>query len=148
MAEEREFFEDLLYTTECHHCIGIVVMDNLHSILLFISHFLIGFYFTFFGFWNIYHWKPIAEVMLQKKLPSPLLLLSIAIGLQIIGGIMIILGFLIKVAAVILIPFTIFIVLMLHPYWDFTGELRKQHMALFITNFTMSLGALILLLCV
>jgi uncharacterized membrane protein YphA (DoxX/SURF4 family) len=121
-------------------------MDSLHTTLLYISHFLIGFYFTFFGLWNIYHWKPIAEILLQKKLPSPLLILSIAIGWQIICGIMIMFGFLVKIAAFLLIPFTILIVFILHSYWDFKGELRKQHMALFITNFTMSLGALILLI--
>ena len=121
-------------------------MDSLHSKLLFTSHVLIGFYFTFFGVWNIYHWKPITEVMLQKKLPSPLLLLSIAIGWQIICGTMIMVGFFVKFAALLLVPFTLMIVFMLHSYWDFKGELRKQHMALFITNFTISLGALILLL--
>ncbi len=121
-------------------------MNNLHSILLILSHLLIGFYFTFFGVWNIYHWKPITEVMLEKKIPSPLLLLSIAIGWQIICGVMIMSGILIKLAAFLLIPFTVLIILMLHSYWDYKGELRKQHMALFITNFTMSLGALILLL--
>jgi uncharacterized membrane protein YphA (DoxX/SURF4 family) len=120
--------------------------DSMHSILFFLSHILIGFYFTFFGVWNIYHWKPITEVMLQKKLPSPLLLLSIAIGWQIICGAMIMVGFFVKLAALLLIPFTLMIVFMLHSFWDFKGELRKQHMALFITNLTISLGALILLL--
>ena len=123
-------------------------MDSLHAILFLISHSLIGFYFTFFGFWNIYHWKPMIEVMLQKKIPSPLLLLSIAIGWQIICGVMIMFGILIKLAAILLIPFTVLIIWMLHSYWNFKGELRKQHMALFVTNFTMSLGALILLLAV
>jgi len=121
-------------------------MDSLHSILVFMGHILIGFYFTFFGVWNIYHWKPISEVMLQKKLPSPLLLLSIAIGWQIICGTMIMVGFFVKLAALLLIPFTLMIVFLLHSYWDYKGELRKQHMALFITNLTVSLGALILLL--
>lgn len=123
-------------------------MNTLHFILLVISHILIGFYFTFFGVWNIYHWKPITEVMLQRKIPSPLLLLSIAIGWQIICGVMIMFGILIKLAAFLLIPFTVLIILMLHSYWNYRGELRKQHMALFITNFTMSLGALMLLLAI
>ncbi len=118
----------------------------LHTTLLYISHFLIGFYFIFFAVWNIYHWEPMIEVMLHKKIPSPLFILSIAIGWQMICGIMIMFGFLIKFAALLLIPFTVLIIFMLHSYWDFKGELRKQHMALFITNFTMSLGALILLL--
>lgn len=121
-------------------------MDSLTSGLFTLSQILIGFYFTFFGFWNIYHWKPMIEVMVQKKIPSPLFLLSIAIGWQIICGVMIMFGIYIKLAALLLAPFTVAIVFILHPFWDFKGELRKQHMALFITNFTMTLGALFLLL--
>ena len=123
-------------------------MDSLHATLFIISHVLIGFYFTFFGLWNIYHWKPMIEVMLQKRIPSPLFLLSIAIGWQIICGVMIMFSILTKLAALLLIPFTVLIILMLHSYWDYKGELRKQHMALFVTNFTISLGALILLLAI
>lgn len=122
-----------------------ISMSYLYTALYTLSHSLIGFYFIFFGFWNIYHWKPITEVMLKRQIPSPLLILSIAIGWQIIAGIMLMFGILMKLAALMLIPFTIAIVFILHPFWTFTGELRKQHMALFITNFTMTLGALMLL---
>jgi putative oxidoreductase len=111
-----------------------------------LAYFLIGFYFIFFGFWNIYHWTPITEVMIKKNLPAPFFLLSIAIGLQIIAGFMIISATLVPIAAILLILFTFFIIFVLHPFWDFQGELRKQHMALFITNLTMTLGALLLLL--
>lgn len=117
-----------------------------HLIILNLSHFLIGFYFIFFGLWNIYHWKPMIEVMIKKNIPSPLFLLSIAIGWQIICGFMIMTGLLVKIAALLLIPFIFLIIFILHPFWDFHGELRKQHMALLITNFTMSLGALLLLI--
>lgn len=115
-------------------------MDHAAS---FLSQLLIGFYFTFFGLWNIYHWRPMIMIMVEKNIPSPLFLLSIAIGWQIICGIMIMCGLFVKLAALLLVPFTIAIVFILHPFWDFRGELRKQHMALFITNFTMTLGALI-----
>lgn len=117
----------------------------MHAIIL-LAHFLIGFYFTFFGFWNIYHWASISEVLLRNKIPSPLFILSIAIAWQIIFGMMIICNTFVSIAAFFLIPFTLFIVFILHPFWSFTGQLKKQHMALFITNFTMSLGALLLLL--
>jgi len=111
-----------------------------------VSHLLIGFYFIFFGFWNIYHWKPMIEIMITKKIPSPIFLLSIAIGWQVILGFALFFGVFVKIAALLLIPFTLCIVFLLHPFWNFTGELRKQHMALFITYFTMILGTLLLLL--
>src|SRR5580693_4828423 len=109
-------------------------MDNFFSALLLLSHSLIGFYFIFFGFWNIYHWSPMIEVMLNRKLPSPWLLLSIVIAWQVVAGFMILLGIYIKLIALLLIPFSLLVVFILHPFLNFTGELLKQHMALFITN--------------
>jgi putative oxidoreductase len=111
-----------------------------------IAHILIGFYFAFFGFWNMYHWVPMTETMIEHKLPSPFLLLSLIIGFQVVAGVLIMFGILIKLAALLLIPFVFAIAFLLHPFWKFKGELRKQHMALFVTNVTMCLGALLLLL--
>ena len=107
---------------------------------------LIGFYFVFFGFWNLYHWVPMTETMVDHELPLPFLLLSFIIGFQIITGCMLMFGVLTKLVALMLIPFLFVIVLLLHPFWKFKGELRKQHMALFVTNLTMCLGALLLLI--
>ncbi len=117
----------------------------MENFLQLLAHYLIGFYFIFFGFWNIYHWTPITEVMIKRNLPSPFFLLSIAIGIQIIAGFMIMSNTWIMLASIVLIFFTFFIVFLLHPFWHFTGELRKQHMALFVTNLTVTLGALLLL---
>ncbi|MCD6040229.1 MAG: hypothetical protein K0S27_1629 [Gammaproteobacteria bacterium] len=120
-------------------------MGNLLLSLPLLAHILIGFYFTFFGFWNIYHWISITEVMIQRHLPCPFFLLSFLIAFQIITGVMLMFGILIKLTALALIPFVLIFVFILHPFWKFKGEVRKQHMALFVTNLTMCLGALILL---
>jgi putative oxidoreductase len=121
-------------------------MANLAIIFPQLAHFLIGFYFTFFGVWNIYHWIPMTETMMQRGLPRPFFLLSLIIVWQIIAGVMLIFGILIKFAALTLIPFVFMMVFILHPFWKFKGEIRKQHMALFITNLTICPGALVLLL--
>lgn len=111
-----------------------------------IAHTLIGSYFIFFGFWNMYHWVTMTETMIEHKLRCPFLLLSFIIGFQVIMGFMLLFGILVKLTALTLIPFIIVIMMLLHPYWKFKGELRKQHMALFVTNLTMCLGAMFLLL--
>lgn len=115
----------------------------METLPLSLAHILIGFYFTFFGFWNIYHWVPMTEVMIQRKLPCPFFLLSLIIAFQIIAGVMLMFGIFVKLTALLLIPFVFAIVFILHPFWKFKGEIRKQHMALFITNLTMCLGALL-----
>ncbi len=121
-------------------------MEGLPQALIFLAHSLIGCYFVFFGFWNIYHWAPMTKTMVDHQLPWPFLTLSFIIGFQIIAGVMLVFGILVKLTALILIPFVLAIVLLLHPFWKFKGELRKQHMALFVTNLTMCLGALLLLI--
>jgi len=121
-------------------------MENLALTLPILAHLFIGFYFTFFGFWNMYHWVPMTEVMIQRRLPCPFFLLSAIITWQIIAGVMLMFGILPKLAALTLIPFVFFMVFILHPFWKFKGEIKKQHMALFITNLTLGLGALVLLL--
>ncbi len=114
--------------------------------LPFLAHLLIGGYFAFFGLWNIYHWKPIIEVMIKDKVPHALFLLPVGICWQIILGFMIIFGMFTKIAALMLIPFTIIAVCMFHPYWKFTGELRRLNFSIFVANMTVTLGALVLLL--
>ena len=121
-------------------------MNTLLPCLPTIGHILIGLYFTFFGIWNIYHWKPTIDVMLADRIPSPLLLLSIGISWQIILGVMIMCNIYVKLAALMLIPFTLVSIFMFHPFWKYTGEKRKLHFSTFITNLTVTMGTLIVLL--
>lgn len=121
-------------------------MDSLLPLLPMLSHLLIGFFFVFFGFWNIYHWSPIVEVMIQKRIPAPWLMLAIGITWQILAGFLIIFGAFIKLAALSLIPFTIISVFMFHPFWKHRGEQRALNLTIFVANLTITVGALLLLI--
>lgn len=121
-------------------------MDQLLLIPAELSHVLIGFYFAFFGIWNIYHWRPILLTMSEKNIPHPWLLLPLGIAWQTITGIMIICNIHIKIAALSLIPFTLIAVCIFHPFWRFKGELRVLNFNIFITNITITLASLLLLL--
>ncbi|OGT47164.1 MAG: hypothetical protein A3E83_05250 [Gammaproteobacteria bacterium RIFCSPHIGHO2_12_FULL_41_20] len=111
-----------------------------------IAHFLIGFYFLFFGIWNIYHWRPTLSLLNQKNLPHPWLLLPLAIAWQSIAGIMIICGIFIKLAALSLIPFTLISICIIHQFWKHTGELRNLNLIIFVANLTVTCASLLLLL--
>jgi len=121
-------------------------MDSLFAALPVLGRGLVGLYFAFFGLWNIYHWRPTMEIMIQKNIPLPFLLLSFGIGWQIILGVMIMFGMLIKLAALLLIPFTIISLCIFHDFWNFKGEHRKHNLNKFISNVTVSLGSLLLLI--
>lgn len=107
---------------------------------------LVGFYFTFFGVWNVCHWVPTLNFMLQKKLPFARFLLGFGIGVQSITGLMLIFGFYAQIAAFILIPFDIVSVFIFHAFWNFDGEIRRLNMIIFIANITATLSALLLLM--
>lgn len=113
--------------------------------LLILAHFLIGFYFVFYGFWNIYHWIPILEVMAKRGIPHPYFLLPLGILLQVIAGFMIIFNLYAVFAALALIPFTIIVVMIFHPFWIYRGELRILNLSIFLANMTVTLGALLLI---
>jgi len=121
-------------------------MDSLLPLLQMLSHLLIGSFFVFFGFWNIYHWSPIVQVMIQTRIPMPWLMLAIGIAWQVVAGFLIILGIFVKLAALSLIPFTIIAVFMFHPFWKHRGEQRVLYLTIFVTNLTIALGALLLLI--
>ncbi|RDI37271.1 DoxX family membrane protein [Aquicella lusitana] len=121
-------------------------MDILFTILSVLAHILIGGYFVFLGCWSIYHWVPIMETLVKKRVPHPYLLLPAGIGIQVVTGGMIMFGMFVKVAVLILIPATIVAVFIFHPFWHFRGELRLLNFTLFLANLTVTLGALLLLL--
>lgn len=121
-------------------------MDNLLIFIIKFAHFLIGFYFAFFGIWNIYHWRPILLTMSEKNLPHPWFLLPVAICWQVITGVMIMCGIYVKLAAILLLPFTLISVFIFHPFWSFRGELRVLNFNIFITHMTVTFATLILLM--
>ncbi len=121
-------------------------MEPLLSYIPVLSHILVGFFFAFAGVWNIYNWQSIIDVLLQKKIPLPPLFLGFGILLQITCGILIILGIYVKLAALLLIPFTLIAVNTFHPFWKLEGELRTLNFTIYLTQMTSTLAVLLLLL--
>jgi uncharacterized membrane protein YphA (DoxX/SURF4 family) len=121
-------------------------MNALFYYLPSLGHILIGLYFAYFGIWNIYHWRPTIDVMLEDHIPSPVFFLSIGLSCQIILGVMIICNIYIKIAALLLIALTFFSLFMFHPFWKYKGERKKHHMSQFANNVTITIGSLVLLL--
>lgn len=121
-------------------------MNNLMLMIPLITHTLIGLYFVFFGIWNIYHWRPTMEIMVQKNFPHPWLFLSVGILWETVLGIMIVLNLYVMLAALLLIPFTVISVCLFHPFWQYRGEHRNLNVAIFIMNITVTVSALLLLI--
>lgn len=117
----------------------------MNALAIFLAHTLIGFYFVFFGVWNVYHWSTLIDVLLTKKIPHPILILAVGIAWQVTAGILIMLGVLVTLAALSLVPFTLISIFIFHSFWSVKGETKKLHFTIFITHLTVTLGALLLL---
>lgn len=121
-------------------------MNTFMFTLPLLVHFLIGFYFVFFGFWNVYHWAPLLEVMAKKNIPHPYVILAIGIVWQVLAGFLIIFDLFVKIAASSLIVFTVISVFIFYPFWNFKGEHRNIDVNMFVANMTVTLGALLALI--
>ena len=114
--------------------------------LSYIAHFLIGFFFIYFGFSNFQQRTIIIEIMSKKSVPFASLVFYLGILTQTLCGLLIILNTMVLFAAIILIIFDIVAVLLFHQFWTLEGELRRLNLIIFITNLTIVLGALIILI--
>jgi uncharacterized membrane protein YphA (DoxX/SURF4 family) len=118
----------------------------LEPTIFIIARLLVGFFFLFFGIWNLLHWKPTLEFMEQKKIPLATFALGFGIALEILCSLMIIADIDVQIAVLLLIPFVIVAVFIFHAFWNFEGDIRRLNMLCFITNLTSTLAALLLLL--
>ncbi len=107
---------------------------------------LYGFFFLFFGIWNSCHFSPTLDFMKNRGIPFAKLFLLFGIALQSVAGLCLILGIYTKLAALLLIPFTLFAIFIFHAFWHLQGEARQLNMIIFITNITVTFGGLLFLL--
>ncbi len=120
-------------------------MDMLWPMLPLIGRILIGSYFVFFGVWNIYHCRPLLNILIQKNIPLPFIFLPLGIFWQITAGVMIVFGSSIKIAALSLALFTFIGAGIFHDFWNQKGEHHRLNKNIFITKLTIILGTLLIL---
>tara|TARA_Y100000588_G_scaffold392043_2_gene502581 strand:+ start:856 stop:1251 length:396 start_codon:yes stop_codon:yes gene_type:complete len=121
-------------------------LDLVLTWLPFIGRLLIGLFFLFFGFWNIFHWQATISVMSQRHIPLPSFVLIIGILLQMLCAIFIILGIYLKLSALALILFTLVAVHIFHCFWHMDGMARQLNFVIYITHMTSTIGGLMLLI--
>lgn len=120
-------------------------MQSLLTALPFLGRDLIGFYFVYFGVWAIYHWKPYINILVDKKIPHPFMILPVLVGWQIIAGGLIMSGLYVRLAALCLIPYILINVFLYHDFWNHQTDARRAHLAMFMSNLTITFGSLFML---
>ena len=91
-------------------------------------------------------WQSPAKMMAEKGVPAVDALLSIAIALEIFGGVMVLLGFHARVGALALLMFLVPVTLIMHNFWTIEEvPARMEQMINFMKNVSISGGLLMVL---
>lgn len=91
-------------------------------------------------------WQGTVEMMAGKGLPVPDALLSMAVGLELVGGILVAIGLYARWGALALLTFIVPVSLIMHNFWaQPEGAQRMGEMISFMKNLTISGGLLFLL---
>lgn len=121
-------------------------MELLLANLPNLARILVGLYFAFYGFWNIYHWTPIITAMNKDEIPHPYLILPVGILWQFIFGFMIMINLYAKLAAACLLPFVMLAIIIFHPFWRYKGELKILNFACFSSNLLLASASLLFII--
>ena len=102
--------------------------------LIYIGRFLLGAAFLVFGIRNIAGIPRLTETMEKKGIPQARTLMTIGVGIQIVGGAMVATGFLAWLGALGLIAFLLLAAYLFHAFWEYPAEERTPHINATIMN--------------
>ena len=118
-------------------------------LLIVVAHLLAGGAFVVFGARNIKAVPGLAKALEGRKVPMPATAARIGVGLQLVGGALVLIAPWVPLAGVLgglaLIVFLVLATVLFHPVWEYQGEARKPHLNSVIMN-TCLAGAFLLVL--
>ena len=106
---------------------------------------LIAAFFMIFGVLNFQSRQSIIEVMRKKHIPFAAFVFYFGVMYQLILGVAIMINMYTSFAALGLLIFDVIAIFIFHPFWKMTGEIRRLNQIIFISNSTIVIGALLLL---
>lgn len=103
---------------------------------------LLGLYFFLPGIMKLQDASDAAAVMLDRDIPYADLLLPVAIGVEIIAGLALVLGFRVRIAALALIVFTVATNAFIHNFWALPSIDYATEFQMFTKNVAVIAGLL------
>jgi len=105
---------------------------------------LLGLYFLLPGIMKLQDLHGTAAEMASHNVPYVNFLLPLAAGIEIAGGLALILGFRVRMASFVLICFTAGVNYFMHDFWSLPSELYALELQLFVKNLAVIAGLLII----
>lgn len=111
--------------------------------LLLIARILFAFIFIYSGFGKLIAFQPTIDYMINAGLSwHPAVLQTLAIILELGGGMLVLLGWHTRVGAAALFVFTLLTAFLVHHFWAYPPTEEQMQMIQFMKNITIAGGAL------
>jgi len=121
-------------------------MNTKHKLLALVARILLAAIFITAGFSKLMGFDGTVAYIASKGLPMPMILAGLTIALEILGGLVIIVGYKVRIAGLLLGLFTILAALIFHNFWAFPPEQVYLQNIMFMKNLSMAGGLFLLTL--
>ena len=122
------------------------VATRLHPWILLLGRLAMGAIFVLSGFGKLVNFSGFAAGLAAQGLPYSALWAALAVLLEFGGGLAVVLGIRVRLAALFMIAFTIMTMLLSHHFWTMEGAERAENFIHFMKNLAIAGGFLFLFL--
>ncbi len=123
-------------------------MDFLANLLVLIGRVLISGLFLWAAVEKIRHWHLCSEKMKTRGIPQVNIVMPVGVALEILGGLMVLLGFLPRLGAVLLLIYAIWTTYWVHRFWEVKEHEARKIEKLFFMKSLAIIGGLCMILAV
>jgi putative oxidoreductase len=120
---------------------------NPHGLANILGRFFLALIFLVSGYNKITNWDGALDFMASHNAPYGDILLPIAVGVEILGGLLLVLGFKAQWASLALVAFLIPTTYYFHDFWNYSREtadqMRQNQLVLFLKNVAIAGGLII-----
>jgi putative oxidoreductase len=120
---------------------------NPHGLANILGRFFLALIFLVSAYNKVTNWDRALDFMASHNVPYANVLLPIAVAVEIVGGLLLVLGFRAEWAALALVAFLIPTTYYFHDFWNYSLEtadqMRQNQLVLFLKNVAIAGGLLI-----
>ena len=117
-------------------------MNKARDLAALAGRLLLAFMFVYAGFGKVGGFEGTAAYIASRNVPMPAVATSIAIVVEVVGGLMLVIGWKARWAALVVAVFTFFASILFHDYWTMAGEAAQVNQLMFMKNVSVIGGLL------
>lgn len=120
-------------------------MNDIEWLTTFLGRIFVGGFFLWLAAMMLQDRKGMMAFLKSKHVPFVNLVFPIAVGLQLVGGLFLVTGFMMRLGALLLLIYNIPEMIKLHDFWNYKGSDRHREMMYFMKDLAICGGLLFIL---